>query len=64
MPVLALIKVDAYPFLVFRDLTSHLKDMYFMDMYFVAPLWQLILRRPRLDVATKRLLHQQVKVPG
>ena len=31
---------------------------------FLAALLRLIVRRPNLEVATKRLFHQQVKIPG
>ena len=55
--VLAVISVDAYPFLAFSDLTCHLED----TVLFV--LCRLIERRPNLKVATKRLLHQQVNIP-
>ena len=49
--MVAVISVDAYPFLAFSDLNCHFKDT-------------VIVRRPNLEVMTKRLLHQQVKIPG
>ena len=57
--VVAVISVDAYPFLAFSDLTCHLEDT-----GIGVALCHLIVRRPNLEVATKRLLHQQVKIPG
>ena len=59
--MVAVISVDAYPFLAFPDLTCHLEDTE------IGIFWlhcRLIERRPNLEVATKRLLHQQVKIPG
>ena len=61
MLVVAVISVDAYPFLAFSDLTCHLEDT---ESYFLAAWFQLIARRLNLEVAMKRLLHQQVKIPG
>ena len=58
--VVAVISVDPYPFLAFSDLTCHLED----TRCFLVSLCCLIVRRPNLEVATKRLLHQQVKIPG
>ena len=60
--MVAVISVDAYPFLVFSDLTCHLEDKG-MGVFMVA-LCRMIVRRPNLEVATKRLLHQQVKRLG
>ena len=59
-PVVAVISVNAYPFLAFSDLTCHLED----TEYFLIALCRLIVRRPKLEVATKTLLRQQVKIPG
>ena len=57
-----MISVDAYPFLAFSDLTCHLKDTGIgVNM---VTLCRLIIRRPNLEIATKRLLHQQVKILG
>ena len=50
----------AYPFLTFSDLTCHLEDM---GIGFLVALSHLIVRRPNLEVVTRRLLHQQVEIP-
>ena len=57
--VVAVIIVDTYPFLDFSDLICHLKDKCFL-----VTLNCLIVKRPNLEVVTKRLLHQQVKILG
>ena len=49
--------VDAYPF--FGFLRPELSPWCFL-----VALCRLIVRRPELEVATKRLFHQQVKIPG
>ena len=49
----AVISVDAYPFLALSDLTCHLEDTGIGVFWFH---W--------LEVATKRLLHQLVKILG
>ena len=59
--VVAVISIDAYPFLAFSDLTCHLEDMW---MYFLVALHCLIVRRPNLEVEMKMLLHRQVKYWG
>ena len=59
--VVVVISVDAYPILAFSDLTCHLEDT---GMCFLVALWRLIVTRQNLEVATKRFLHQQVKIPG
>ena len=59
--VVAIISVDAYPFLAFLDLTCHFEDTA------IGIFWlhcRLIVRRLNLELATKRLLCQQVKIPG
>ena len=53
--MVAVTSVDAYPFFAFSDLACHLED---------TEIGVLIVRRPNLEVATKRLLHQQVKILG
>ena len=60
--VVAVISDDAYPFLAFTAMTCHLEDIE-IDIFLVA-MSCLIVRRPNLEVATKRLLHQQVKILG
>ena len=50
MLVVAVISVDAYTFLAFSDLTCHLEDAG------IGVFW--------LHGATKRLLYQQVEIPG
>ena len=57
MQVVAVISVDAYPVLAFSDLTCHHKDTR------ICALCRLIVRRQSLEVETKRLLHQQVRIP-
>ena len=59
--MVAAISVDAYPLLAFSDLTCHLEDT---GMCFLVALCCLIVKRSNLEVATKRLLHQQVKILG
>ena len=62
--VVAAISVDAYPFLPFSDLTCHLEDLKKkLSPLFLVALCHLIVKRLNLKVATKRLLHQQVKIP-
>ena len=56
--VVAVISVDVYPFLAFSDLTCHLEDTGIGVFWLHCAAW------PNLEVATKRLLHQQVKIPG
>ena len=56
MLVVAVISIDAYPFLAFSDLTCHLEDT---ELCLLVALCHLTVRRPNLEVATKRLLHQQ-----
>ena len=59
--MVAVISVDAYPFLAFSGLTCHLEDT---GIGVLVALCCLIVRRPNLEVVTKRLLHQQVKMLG
>ena len=61
--VVAVISVDAYRFLAFSDLTCHLEYIY-KNRCFLVALCCLMVRRLNLEVATKRLLHQQVKILG
>ena len=56
-----MVSVDAYLFLAFSDLTCHVEDT---GIGFLVTLCHLIVRRPNLEVVTKRLLHQQVKISG
>ena len=63
MLVVAVISVDAYPSLAFSDLTYHLEDTGIG--YFLVELCCLIVRRPNLEVVTKRgsfsvMLHMKV----
>ena len=55
--VVAVISVDVYLFL-----TCHIWR--YRNWCFLVALCRLIVRRPNLEVATKRLLHQQVKTRG
>ena len=60
--VVAVISVDAYPFFGFlRPDHSHLG---YGNRCFLVALSRLEVRRPNLEVTTKRLLHQQVKYHG
>ena len=66
--VVAVICIDAYPFLAFSDLTCHLKAtgigvFWYGNRCFLVTQCCLIVRRPNLEVARKRLLYQQVKIP-
>ena len=60
--VVAVISIDAYLFLAFSDLTCHVEDTGIR--FFLVALCGLIVRRLNLEVATKRLLHQQEKYWG
>ena len=57
----AVISVDAYPFLAFSDMNCHLEDK---ERYFLDALCLLIVNRLNLKVAIKSLLYQQVKISG
>ena len=57
--MVAVISVDAYSFLAFSDLTYYLEDM---EISFLVALCRQIVRR--LNLTTKWLLHQQVKILG
>ena len=57
--VVAVINVDAYPFLAFSDLSCHLEDT---GMCFLVALYRLIVMKPKLEVAARRILHQQVEI--
>ena len=60
--VVVVMSVDAYPFFGFRR--ADLSNWGYWNRYFLVPLCRLIVRRPNLEVVTKRLLHQPVKIPG
>ena len=62
MLVVAVISVDAYPF--FGFLRPNLSPWGYRNRCFLVALCPLIVRRLNLKIATKRLLHQQVKIPG
>ena len=49
--MVAVISVDAYPFLTFSDLTCHLEDT---GIGGLVPLCCLIVRRLNLEISTKR----------
>ena len=53
--------VGAYPFLAFR---TDLSPCGHRDKCFLVALCHLIVKRSTLEVVNKRLLHQQVKIPG
>ena len=59
--VVAVISVDTYCFLSFLDLTCHLQEK---QRCFLVALCHLVVRRPNLQLATKKLLHKQVKILG
>ena len=59
--MVAVISVDAYPF--FGFLKPHLSPWGYRNRCFWVALCCLILCRSNLEVLTKSLLHQQVKVP-
>ena len=59
--MVAVIGIDTFPFLTSSGLTCNLENTGIDD--FLAALRHLIVRKPKLEVATKRLLHQQVKIP-
>ena len=60
MLVVAVTGIDAYPFLAFPDLIYHLEDTGIK--LFLVLLCILIVRKSNVEVVTKRLLHQQVKI--
>ena len=60
--VVPVISVDVYTFLAFSILTCHIKDT--RNRCFLVALCRLIVRWPNLELATKRLLCQQVKKQG
>ena len=58
--VVAVINVEAYPFLAFSELTCHLEDTGMRAFWWCL----LIVRRPNLEAVTKKLLHHQPKMLG
>ena len=60
--MVAVISLDAYPF--FGFLRTDMSPWGDGNRCFLVALCRLIVRTPNLEVATKRLLHQQVKIPG
>ena len=52
---------DTYPF--FGFLRPDLSSGGYGNMCFLVALLCLIERRPNLEIATKMLLHQQIKIP-
>ena len=60
--VVAVISVEAYPF--FGFLRPDLSPSGYWNKCFLVALCRLIVRKPNLEVATKRLLYHQVKIPG
>ena len=57
-----MIIVDAYPF--FGFLRTGQSSYGYKNVHFFDALCYLIIRRLNLEVVTKRLFHQQVKMPG
>ena len=57
------INVDVYPFLTF-SVRPDLPALGYRNRCFLVSIYRLIVRRPKLDVATKKLLHQQVEILG
>ena len=60
--MVAVIRADAYPFFGFP--IPQLSPRGHRNRCFLVALCHLIVRRPNLEVVTKRLLHQQVKILG
>ena len=58
--MLVVISVDAYPFYFLR---RDLSPSGYRNRCFLVSLCRLILRRTKLELAAKRILHQQVKIP-
>ena len=54
------VDVNVYLFLFFLDLTYHFEEVEIGG--FLAALCRLIVTGPNLEVATKRILYQQVKI--
>ena len=57
--MIAVVSVDAYPFLALSDLTCHLEDMGICVFWLYCVTKEV--RRPNLEEATKKFLHQQVQ---
>ena len=60
--MVAVISVDAYIFLALSELTCHLQE--YRNSYFLFALYHLIVNRPNVQVTTKRLVYQQIKLLG
>ena len=60
--MIAVINVDANPFLTFSDLICHHEHPRFWLC--CAALCRLVVRKLNLALVTKRLLLEQVKIPG
>ena len=58
--MVVVIRIDAYPFLAFSDLTCHLEDTGIVFSSCTMP----DSKKPNLKVATKRLFHQKLKILG
>ena len=58
--MVAVINVDAYPF--FGFLRPDLSHSGYGNRCFLVALYRLIVRRPNLEVAARKLLHQQVEI--
>ena len=56
-----MISVAVYPF--FGFVRPDLSPRGYRNKCFLVALSHLIVRRPNLEVATKRFLHQQLKIP-
>ena len=55
--MVAVNSIDSYPFFGFLRLSPR----GYRNRYFLVALSRLILRRPNLEIVTKRVLHKQVK---
>ena len=68
MLVVAVISDDTYLFFAFSDLTCHLKNTeigaFWLHTFWFLVAFYLMVRRLNLEVATKRLHHQLVKIRG
>ena len=60
--VVAVISVDTYIFLALSELTCHLQE--YRNSYFLFALYHLIVNRPNVQVTTKSLVYQQIKLLG
>ena len=62
--MVAVISVDAYPYPLMLYIRLDLSPEGYKNKCFLVAMSCLTVRRPNLQSATKRFLHQQVKISG